>query len=144
MSDINYIVNDFKVIPRITAVTKKINLVGQTRDQLKEKLTLVGVLDKQLNMRVKQIWHWIYFRGVRNFDEMTNLSKSLQQSLAENYSIDVPEIIEKQESSDGTRKYLVRIIGRHEVEVVYIPEEDRGTLCMRWDVTCRRSRKMVC
>ena len=82
MSDINYIVNDFKVIPRITAVTKKINLVGQTRDQLKEKLTLVGVLDKQLNMRVKQIWHWIYFRGVRNFDEMTNLSKSLQQSLA--------------------------------------------------------------
>ena len=84
MSDINYIVNDFKVIPRITAVTKKINLVGQTREQLKEKLTLVGVLDKQLNMRIKQIWHWIYFRGVRNFDEMTNLSKSLQQSLAEN------------------------------------------------------------
>ena len=97
MSDINYIVNDFKVIPRLTDVTQKLNLVGQTRDQLKEKLTLVGVLDKQLNMRVKQIWQWIYFRGVRNFNEMTNLSKSLQQSLAENYSIDVPEIIEKQE-----------------------------------------------
>jgi 23S rRNA (adenine2503-C2)-methyltransferase len=64
MSDINYIVNDFKVIPRLTDVTQKLNLVGQTREQLKEKLTVVGVLDKQLNMRVKQIWQWIYFRGV--------------------------------------------------------------------------------
>ena len=136
MSDINYIVNDFKVIPRLTDVTLKLNLVGQTREQLKEKLTVVGVLDKQLNMRVKQIWQWIYFRGVRNFNEMTNLSKSLQQTLAENYSIVVPEIIEKQVSSDGTRKYLVRIIGRHEVEVVYIPEEDRGTLCISSQVGC--------
>ena len=109
MSDINYIVNDFKVIPRITAVTKKINLVGQTRDQLKEKLTLVGVLDKQLNMRVKQIWHWIYFQGVTEFKSMTTLSLTFQNKLSSLFTIERPDISEHKISTDGTNKWLLKL-----------------------------------
>ncbi len=81
-------------------------------------------------MRVGQIWQWIYQWGVRDFAAMTNLAKSYRAELAERFVIEIPEVVTKQVSSDGTRKYLVRIAGGHEVEVVYIPEEDRGTLCI--------------
>ncbi|MBV1926567.1 MAG: 23S rRNA (adenine(2503)-C(2))-methyltransferase RlmN, partial [Rhodobacteraceae bacterium] len=74
--------------------------------------------------------------GVRDFAEMTNLSKALRASLAENFVIEIPEVVSKQVSDDGTRKYLVRIAGGHEVEVVYIPEESRGTLCISSQVGC--------
>jgi 23S rRNA (adenine2503-C2)-methyltransferase len=117
----------------------KPNLVGLSRDEIKNLLKKIDVSEKQLNMRVKQIWNWIYFRGVRSFLEMTNLSKSLQNSLVENYSIKIPEIIKKEVSSDGTRKYLVKMLGFHEVEVVYIPEPGRGTLCISSQVGCTLS-----
>jgi 23S rRNA (adenine2503-C2)-methyltransferase len=87
-------------------------------------------------MRVGQIWQWIYQWGVRDFSEMTNLAKTYRAQLAETFEIRIPEVVSKQVSVDGTRKYLVRIAGGHEVEVVYIPEEDRGTLCISSQVGC--------
>ena len=87
-------------------------------------------------MRTGQIWQWIYNWGVRDFDAMTNLSKDFRAQLAQHFVVEVPEVVTKQVSTDGTRKYLVRIAGGHEVEVVYIPEADRGTLCVSSQVGC--------
>ncbi len=112
------------------------NLVGLTREGLRTALIAAGTPEKQAKMRVGQIWQWIYHKGVRDFDAMTNLSKAYRAQLAEQFVIAVPEVVSKQVSADGTRKYLVRIAGGHEVEVVYIPEEDRGTLCISSQVGC--------
>ena len=113
-----------------------INLVGLTRPQLRETLIAYGTPEKQARMRVGQIWQWIYQKGIRDFDAMTNLSKAYRAELAERFVIALPEVVSRQVSADGTRKYLVRIAGGHEVEVVYIPEEDRGTLCISSQVGC--------
>ncbi len=129
------------LVPDHTTVPRKrpeglINLVGLTRDGLREALIAQGTADKQAKMRAGQIWQWIYAKGVRRFDLMTNLSKSYRADLAQSFVIEVPEVVTKQVSDDGTRKYLVRIAGGHEVEVVYIPEEGRGTLCISSQVGC--------
>ena len=87
-------------------------------------------------MRVRQLWQWIYHRGVRDFATMTDLSRDYRALLAESFVIDRPEIVTRQVSTDGTRKYLLRIAGGHEVEAVYIPEEGRGTLCVSSQVGC--------
>ena len=113
-----------------------INLVGLTRDELRDTLIEAGTPEKQAKMRVGQIWQWIYEKGVREFDEMTNLAKSYRAMLAQTFAIELPEVVTRQISEDGTRKYLVRIAGGHEVETVYIPEEDRGTLCISSQVGC--------
>ncbi len=112
------------------------NLVGLTRDQLRETLIAAGTPEKQAKMRVGQIWQWIYQKGERDFAKMTNLSKDYRAQLAEQFVIAVPEVVSREVSADGTRKYLVRIAGGHEVEVVYIPETDRGTLCISSQVGC--------
>ncbi|MGB3243437.1 MAG: 23S rRNA (adenine(2503)-C(2))-methyltransferase RlmN [Sulfitobacter sp.] len=112
------------------------NLIGLTRDQLRQVLIDAGTPEKQAKMRAGQIWQWIYQWGVRDFEEMTNLSKAFRVDLAERFVIEVPEVVSKQVSTDGTRKWLVRIAGGHEVEVVYIPEESRGTLCISSQVGC--------
>jgi 23S rRNA (adenine2503-C2)-methyltransferase len=112
------------------------NLVGMTRDGMRDALIAIGTPEKQAKMRVGQIWQWIYNWGVRDFDAMTNLSKSFRAELAEHFVVQVPEVVTKQVSEDGTRKYLVRIAGGHEVEVVYIPETNRGTLCVSSQVGC--------
>jgi 23S rRNA (adenine2503-C2)-methyltransferase len=112
------------------------NLVGLTRDKMREVLIEAGAPEKQAKMRVGQIWQWIYQWGVRDFAEMTNLSKAYRAELAEKFVVEVPEVVTRQVSEDGTRKYLVRIAGGHEVEVVYIPEEGRGTLCVSSQVGC--------
>jgi len=85
---------------------------------------------------VGQIWQWIYLWGVRDFASMTNLSKTYRADLAAQFVIEIPELVTRQVSSDGTRKYLVRIAGGHEVEVVYIPDKTRGTLCISSQVGC--------
>ena len=113
-----------------------INRVGLTRDAMRDVLIANGTPEKQAKMRVGQIWQWIYQWGVRDFDSMTNLAKGYRAELAEKFVIEVPEVVTRQESEDGTRKYLVRIAGGHEVEVVYIPEEGRGTLCVSSQVGC--------
>ncbi|SMY08144.1 23S rRNA (adenine(2503)-C(2))-methyltransferase RlmN [Flavimaricola marinus] len=112
------------------------NLVGMTRDAMRAALIEAGTPEKQAKMRVGQIWQWIYHWGVRDFADMTNLAKDYRAMLAERFVVALPEVVTKQVSGDGTRKYLVRIAGGHEVEVVYIPETDRGTLCISSQVGC--------
>ncbi len=129
------ITQDVMTIPR-KAPEGPANLVGMSRDAMREALIVAGTPEKQANMRVNQVWQWIYHWGVRDFESMTNLSKDYRRLLSENFVISLPEIVSKQVSSDGTRKYLVRIAGGHEVETVYIPEEDRGTLCISSQVGC--------
>ncbi|WIY26709.1 23S rRNA (adenine(2503)-C(2))-methyltransferase RlmN [Parasedimentitalea psychrophila] len=130
------ITQDVLTLPRKLPEGGKINLVGQTREQLRATLIQLGTAEKQAKMRVGQIWQWIYQWGKRDFAEMTNLSKTLRADLAEHCVIEIPKVITRQVSQDGTRKYLVRIAGGHEVEVVYIPETDRGTLCISSQVGC--------
>ncbi|PYC47639.1 23S rRNA (adenine(2503)-C(2))-methyltransferase RlmN [Litorivita pollutaquae] len=129
------ITQDVHTIPR-KLPEGPVNLVGMTRAAMRDALIGAGVTEKQAKMRVGQIWQWIYQWGVRDFASMTNLSKTLRADLAERFVIEIPEVVSKQVSEDGTRKYLVRIAGGHEVEVVYIPEEGRGTLCVSSQVGC--------
>jgi 23S rRNA (adenine2503-C2)-methyltransferase len=112
------------------------NLVGMTRSAMQDALVEMGTPEKQARMRVNQIWQWIYLKGVRDFALMTNLAKAYRAELAEHFTVAVPEVVSRQISADGTRKYLMRIAGGHEVETVYIPETDRGTLCISSQVGC--------
>ena len=129
------ITQNFVTVPR-KLPDGPINLVGLTREALKEALIAAGSPEKQVKMRLGQLWQWIYEKGVRDFEQMTNLSKDYRAFLAEHFVIAIPEVVSKQVSTDGTRKYLVRIAGGHEVETVYIPESDRGTLCISSQVGC--------
>ena len=130
------ITQDVLTIPRKLPEGGKTNLVGLTREQLRDTLIAAGTPEAQAKMRVGQIWQWIYTKGVRDFAAMTNLAKDYRALLAEHFSVEVPEVVSRQISADGTRKYLVRIAGGHEVETVYIPEEGRGTLCISSQVGC--------
>ncbi|UWQ95843.1 23S rRNA (adenine(2503)-C(2))-methyltransferase RlmN [Gymnodinialimonas sp. 57CJ19] len=129
------ITQDVRTFPR-KLPDGPVNLIGLTRDGLRAALIEAGTPEKQAKMRMGQIWQWLYQKGVRDFAQMTNLSKDYRAMLAETFVADVPEVVSKQVSADGTRKYLVRIAGGHEVEVVYIPEVDRGTLCISSQVGC--------
>ena len=129
------ITQDVLTIPR-KAPEGPQNLIGLSRDQMREALIAVGTPEKQAKMRVGQIWQWLYHWGTRDFAQMTNLAKDYRTMLSENFMIALPEVVTRQVSEDGTRKYLVRIAGGHEVEVVYIPETDRGTLCISSQVGC--------
>lgn len=129
------ITQDVLTIPR-KLPDGPMNLLGLTRAQMRDVLIEHGTPEKQAKMRVGQIWQWIYEKGVRDFAVMSNLAKTYRAELAEHFVIEVPEVVSKQVSLDGTRKYLMRIAGGHEVETVYIPEEDRGTLCISSQVGC--------
>ncbi len=121
---------------------EKPSLVGMTRIELAAALGSVGVPDAQRKMRVQQLWHWIYFRGFTSFDDMTSVSKELRVTLADHFTLARPEIVAEQVSVDGTRKWLLRLPGEvqgerpHEVECVYIPDTERGTLCVSSQVGC--------
>ncbi|MGB8155912.1 MAG: 23S rRNA (adenine(2503)-C(2))-methyltransferase RlmN [Pseudolabrys sp.] len=121
---------------------EKPSLVGYTRTQLSDALGSVAVPETQNKMRVQQLWHWIYFRGLTSFDEMTSVSKDLRSALAERFTLARPEVVAEQVSVDGTRKWLLRLPGEvqgerpHEVECVYIPDTERGTLCVSSQVGC--------
>ncbi|WP_247654278.1 MULTISPECIES: 23S rRNA (adenine(2503)-C(2))-methyltransferase RlmN [Microvirga] len=118
------------------------SLVGLTRDQLKESLAAIGVPEREHKMRVAQLWHWIYFRGAKDFAEMTNVGKELRAKLAAAYTLARPQVVSEQVSKDGTRKWLIRMASTGpldkgaEIECVYIPEVDRGTLCVSSQVGC--------
>ena len=124
------------------APTAKLSLAGLTRDRLKLALAAAGVPEKQLRMRVGQLWSWIYVRGVTRFEDMSDVSKDLRGRLEDLYTLDRPEIVSEQISVDGTRKWLLRLPKRGhearppEIETVYIPESDRGTLCISSQVGC--------
>jgi 23S rRNA (adenine2503-C2)-methyltransferase len=129
------ITQDVLTIPR-KLPDGPINLVGLTRDAMRDTLIAHGTSEKQAKMRVGQIWQWIYEKGISDFDAMTNLAKPYRAELSQHFTVARPEIVSKQVSLDGTRKYLMRIAGGHEVETVYIPEDDRGTLCVSSQVGC--------
>jgi len=129
------ITHDVMTFPR-KAPEGPVNLIGLTRDAMRDALIAAGTPERQAGMRVGQVWQWIYHWGVRDFAAMTNLAKDYRAMLARTFVLDLPEVVTKQVSGDGTRKYLVRIAGGHEVEVVYIPESDRGTLCVSSQVGC--------
>jgi 23S rRNA (adenine2503-C2)-methyltransferase len=117
------------------------SLVGLTRAELADALGEAGVPERQRKMRVQQLWHWIYVRGARDFDTMTSVSKEVRSVLAQRFTLARPEVVAEQVSADGTRKWLLRLPGEsgerpHEVECVYIPETDRGTLCLSSQVGC--------
>ena len=122
------------------------SLVGLTRAGLADALAAIGVPEREQRMRVAQLWHWIYWQGASSFDAMLNVSKVLRGRLAEAYTLARPEVVTEQVSQDGTRKWLIRFPpqardrtagGRGaEVECVYIPESDRGTLCISSQVGC--------
>jgi 23S rRNA (adenine2503-C2)-methyltransferase len=119
----------------------KPSLVGLSRAALADALAAIGVPERQRRMRVQQIWHWLYVRGAQDFDAMTTLSKELRAELAQHFTSARPEIAAEQISVDGTRKWLLRLPGEldgrtHDVECVYIPETDRGTLCVSSQVGC--------
>jgi 23S rRNA (adenine2503-C2)-methyltransferase len=118
------------------------SLIGLSRAELADRLGEIAVAPAQRKMRVQQLWHWMYFRGAKNFDEMTSVSKDLRAELEKHFTVDRPEVVAEQISNDGTRKWLLRLpsgdsVERpHEVECVYIPETDRGTLCVSSQVGC--------
>src|SRR5213083_2684129 len=120
----------------------KPSLVGLSRAALADALGTIGVAEKQRKMRLAQLWNWIYVRGVTRFDQMTSVSKDLRAALDAHFTLDRPEVVAEQVSVDGTRKWLLRLPGEHagerphEVECVYIPESDRGTLCLSTQVGC--------
>jgi 23S rRNA (adenine2503-C2)-methyltransferase len=116
--------------------------VGLSRAQLTEALASIGVPVVQRKMRVQQVWHWLYVRGARQFEAMTSISRELRAALEEHFTLARPEVVAEQVSADGTRKWLLRLPGEHslerphEIECVYIPEADRGTLCLSSQVGC--------
>ena len=130
------ITQDVLTIPRKLPEGGKTNIVGLPRAALREALIAAGTPEKQAKMRLGQVWQWVYHWGIRDFAQMTNLAKDYRALLEQNFCIELPEVVTRQISEDGTRKYLVRIAGGHEVEVVYIPETDRGTLCISSQVGC--------
>jgi len=118
------------------------SLAGLTREALAERLGAIGVPERELRMRVGQIWQWLYGRGATDFASMSNVSKDLRAQLAEHFTLARPEVVSEQISRDGTRKWLLRMAPTGpldrgaEIEVVYIPEADRGTLCVSSQVGC--------
>ncbi|MCK1279973.1 23S rRNA (adenine(2503)-C(2))-methyltransferase RlmN [Bradyrhizobium sp. 61] len=118
------------------------SLIGLSRSELADRLGEIGVAPAQRKMRVQQLWHWLYFRGAQSFDDMTSISKGIRAELAQHFTVDRPEVVAEQISNDGTRKWLLRLPSgdnverAHEVECVYIPETDRGTLCVSSQVGC--------
>jgi 23S rRNA (adenine2503-C2)-methyltransferase len=120
----------------------KPSLIGLSREELAEQLGTIGVMPAQRKMRVQQLWHWMYVRGAQTFDAMTSISKEMRKELEQHFTVARPEVVAEQISNDGTRKWLLRLPSgdkvekAHEVECVYIPETDRGTLCVSSQVGC--------
>jgi 23S rRNA (adenine2503-C2)-methyltransferase len=128
-------------------LTSKASILGATRAELAESLRALGVPEREIKMRVAQLWHWLYFQGARDFGVMLNIGKGLRGTLAEQEHLTRPEVVTEQVSQDGTRKWLLRLAPTNstgkgaqdrgaEVECVYIPESDRGTLCISSQVGC--------
>ena len=124
-----------------TTMVEKPSLIGLSRAEMGEALVAIGVPERQIKMRVAQLWHWLYVRGVSDFADMLNISRDMRELLDRHFNIARPEIVEEQISNDGTRKWLFRFPPRGagrpvEIETVYIPEEGRGTLCISSQVGC--------
>ncbi len=113
-------------------MSDKIEIIGLSKKELEDILSQMG----EKKFRAKQIWQWLYFRGVQNFDEMTNLSKDLRATLKNHFILNRPKIIAEQISKDKTHKWLLEFSDGERVETVYIPEADRGAVCISTQVGC--------
>jgi 23S rRNA (adenine2503-C2)-methyltransferase len=116
--------------------SEKPNLVGMTRERLKATLAESGIEAKHLSMRVGQLWNALYVQGATDFEAMTTLAKPMRREFAEKFTLARPEVAAAQVSQDGTRKWLLRFAPGIEIETVFIPDEDRGTLCISSQVGC--------
>ena len=115
---------------------KEVSLVGLTREEIKDSLIKLDIPDQQINMRVNQVWGWIYNKGVSSIDEMTTLSLGLREELKKHHNLNRPVISDEQTSEDGTKKWLLKFNDGSEIETVFIPDDERGTLCVSSQVGC--------
>ena len=115
---------------------KEVSLVGLTKKEIKDLLVKLDIPDQQLNMRVNQIWGWVYNKGINSIDEMTTLSLDLREELKKYHNLERPQISDEQISKDGTKKWLLKFNDGSEVETVFIPDDERGTLCVSSQVGC--------
>ena len=114
----------------------RVDLVGLSKARIKDELLGAGLDERQAKLRAKQIWHWVYNRGVTDFTLMTDIAKAQHPWLSERFVIGRPEVVEAQVSIDGTRKWLLRSPDAQDYEMVFIPDADRGTLCVSSQVGC--------
>ena len=115
---------------------KEVSLVGLTREEIKDSLIKFDIPDQQINMRVNQVWGWIYNKGVTSIDEMTTLSLGLREELKKYHNLNRPVISDEQTSEDGTKKWLLKFNDGSKIETVFIPDDERGTLCVSSQVGC--------
>ena len=114
----------------------RVDLIGLTKPRIRELFEEAGLDAKQAKLRAKQVFHWLYHRGVTDFEAMTDIAKTMRPWLTERFVVGRPEVVEAQHSIDGTRKWLLRTADGHEFEMVFIPDADRGTLCVSSQVGC--------
>ncbi|MBX7480915.1 23S rRNA (adenine(2503)-C(2))-methyltransferase RlmN [Qipengyuania qiaonensis] len=114
----------------------RVDLIGLPKDRIRELFAEAGLDARQAKLRAKQVFHWLYHRGVTDFEAMTDIAKTMRPWLAERFFVGRPEVVEAQHSTDGTRKWLLRTSDGHEFEMVFIPDADRGTLCVSSQVGC--------
>jgi 23S rRNA (adenine2503-C2)-methyltransferase len=122
--------------PAFEGGDKRVDLVGLSREQIRDALAAAGMEPRQAKLRAKQIWHQIYNRGACRFEAMSDIAKPQRTWLAERFRLDRPEVVVEQVSTDGTRKWLLRTDDGHDFEMVFIPDADRGTLCVSSQVGC--------
>jgi len=114
----------------------RVDLIGLPKKDIATLFEGAGLDKKQAKLRAKQVFHWLYHRGVTDFEAMTDIAKTMRPWLAERFVIGRPDVVEAQHSTDGTRKWLLRTSDGHEFEMVFIPDADRGTLCVSSQVGC--------
>jgi 23S rRNA (adenine2503-C2)-methyltransferase len=114
----------------------RVDLIGLTKAQIAELFAEAGLDPKAAKLRAKQVFHWLYHRGVEDFEAMTDIAKTMRPWLTDRFVIGRPEVVEAQHSTDGTRKWLLRTADGHDFEMVFIPDETRGTLCVSSQVGC--------
>jgi len=125
-------------VPRVAAprADGRVDLVGLSKDQIRTELEAAGMEPRQAKLRAKQVWHWIYNRGVTEFAQMSDIAKAQRGWFVEHFLVSRPDVVEAQVSSDGTRKWLLKTHDGHDFEMVFIPDADRGTLCVSSQVGC--------
>ncbi|MCA0977374.1 23S rRNA (adenine(2503)-C(2))-methyltransferase RlmN [Qipengyuania flava] len=114
----------------------RVDLIGLPKDRIRDLFEEAGLDARQAKLRAKQVFHWLYHRGVTDFEAMTDIAKTMRPWLTERFVIGRPDVVEAQHSTDGTRKWLLKTADGHEFEMVFIPDADRGTLCVSSQVGC--------
>jgi 23S rRNA (adenine2503-C2)-methyltransferase len=125
-------------VPRAEAAGDgaRVNLIGLSKAEIRQALIAAGLDEKQAKLRAKQLWHQIYNRGATSFETMSDIAKPQRAWFAERFAVARPEVVVEQVSTDGTRKWLLRTPDGHDFEMVFIPDADRGTLCVSSQVGC--------